>query len=235
MFAMNRQIVPVFLIIINFLHWRPPAQVPEPTNVPMSTLTPTQTIPTITPMGNLRQEVKIVSPVSGQAIQGKIAILGSTNLLEIQSLELAFAYANDPTDTWFLLISVNEPVIDGVIAEWDTSTISDGNYELLLVVNLSDGGKLVTTVESLRVRNSSPIETNTPPPIRPTSEIGEINNAAHTPTTTPILPTPTPFPKNPAVLSTYDLAYNFGKGALVTVGFIALVGLFLAMRKNISG
>ncbi len=81
----------------------------------------------------------IESPVTGQAVQGSIAIRGSTGMDRFQSYEVNFSYEGDPTLTWFLIQEGTTPVQDGVLAEWDTTTITDGDYTLRLLVTLNDG------------------------------------------------------------------------------------------------
>ncbi len=81
----------------------------------------------------------IASPQTGDALQGIIPVSGSDQLAGRLYSEVAFAYAGDTTGTWFLIATVTEPVIDGTLTNWDTTTITDGNYILRLRVYLSDG------------------------------------------------------------------------------------------------
>lgn len=237
MFAMYRLLAFIFLTIFSGIPLSHSfAQESVPTNTPLPeiarTTTPTQAQPTITPMGNLVKQLRILSPVNGQIIQGITPIQVFTNFSEIRSMELAYAYSTNPTDTWFTIPLRDSLITDGVIAEWDTSTISDGNYDLLLTANLVDGNKVTAKVELLRVRNYSAIETNTPTPVTPTSEAEIANNPTPIPTNTAVAATKTPFPENPASLSTIELAYNLGKGALVTAGIFALIGMYSIIKKT---
>ena len=86
-------------------------------------------------------------------------IIVNTTLEGFQSAELDFGYLNDPTQTWFLITLSSEPLSGGKITEWDTTTITDGNYTLRLVVTQQDGNQVVATSEGIRVRNYSMIET----------------------------------------------------------------------------
>jgi hypothetical protein len=104
----------------------------------------------------------IVNPAEGQALQGVVQIIGSTNVDGFLSAELAFAYADDVTGTWFLIASPAAPVTSGLLAEWDTSSITDAAYVLRLRVFRQDGSSLETRVTGLRVRNYLPVETPTP-------------------------------------------------------------------------
>jgi len=220
--------------------WRAPiwpayAQQPESTETPPSTPEHSPTAPapraTVTPVFTARPQVTISDPLPGQALQGKYPILGTSAVEEFRSAELSFSYTNDPTDTWFLIFTSAEPVTAGLLAEWDTTQISDGDYDLRLVVTLLDGAQISTVVPGVRVRNYTPIETSTPTPLTPTSAAETTEVIAGTPTNTPQPPTPTPFPTNPAQVSNQGLAASFAQGALFTVGAFALGGLYIAIRN----
>jgi hypothetical protein len=164
-----------------------------------------------------------------------VSISGNNAIDGFQSSELFFGYANNPTDTWFLITRNDQPVKDGELAQWDTTTITDGNYTLRLIVSFSDGTQSVATVPNVRVRNYSPIETDTPTPITPTATQvpGDMPISTITPTATitPKPPTPTPLPTNPAELSSANIIAGVGKGALATMGLFILLGLYITIRR----
>jgi hypothetical protein len=179
--------------------------------------------------------VRLRSPQGGQALQGSVPILGNTTVTGFQSASLYFAYQDDPTQTWFLIAQSDQAVKDGTLAQWDTTTITDGDYNLRLSVTLSDGSQLVSRIEGLRVRNYSAIETNTPTPVTPSVTVVPGNTAVPTSTTTPN-PTPvpatgTPFAANPAQITTLDMASSMGKGALAIIGLFALIGAYQGIRS----
>jgi hypothetical protein len=173
----------------------------------------------------------ILSPLPGQAVQGKVAINGSTAVDGFQSYELAFAYSQDPTDTWFLIQEGDSPINEGQIAQWDTSTITDGDYSLRLTVTLVDGRQLTTVVSGVRVRNYTPIETDTPAPTS-TLAPGAISTPNITPslTATPLPATPTPLPTNPASLSMNQVISSWGKGALISLGVLVFLWVYQGIR-----
>jgi hypothetical protein len=190
-----------------------------------SSATPT---PGVTPTAP--PSLEILSPLAGQALQGSLAIRGTTDIPGFQSAELNFRYSHDLTRTWFLIQTMDEPVLQGSLAQWDTTTITDGNYDLRLLVSIADGSQKEIIVMGLRVRNYTPIETNTPTPVTPTAtqQPGDtpIPTDTPTPTATDIPPTPTGLPQNPAQVNPADLAISLGKGVLVVVGLFALVGIY---------
>ena len=183
-------------------------------------------------------DVVIVAPQPGQALQGVVAIMGRTSLSGFRSAEILFGYANDPSQTWFFIAESTTPVDAGLLAEWDTSTLTDGNYTLRLVVNRTDGSRVVVIVPGLRVRNYSPVETSTPTPlstptVSPTPPPGSDPKSVQPalPAATTIPPTITPLPTNPAELSQQDISNNLLRGAAGTGIALAALGLYLVIRK----
>lgn len=172
----------------------------------------------------------ISSPVSGQAVQGSVSIEGNSSVTGFVSAELSFAYAGDTTDTWFLIDESDEPVQAGVLAQWDTGVITDGDYDLRLRVFLEDGSQLDAVVRGLRVRNYTPLETDTPTPVTPTLTQLPGDTPVPTVTVTRVLSSPTPLPPNPAEVSGPDILQSLGKGALVILGAFAILGVYILLK-----
>lgn len=177
-------------------------------------------------------EISILSPQPGQAIRGSVPILVDTATQGFISAELAFGYENDRTETWFLINQSSESTLDGVMTEWDTTTLTDGVYTLRLVANLDNGDQFSSFVSSLRVRNYSPIETDTPTP-SPTSAPMATPSPTITPSPTPtqISPTPIPLPANPLQVTQQDIWLNLLRGAAGGFAVIILAGLYISVRK----
>jgi hypothetical protein len=174
-----------------------------------------------------QEQPAILSPQQGQVVQGVVTILGSSNESGFGSSEIDFGYAGDTTGTWFLIAKGSQPVDSNTLATWDTTTITDGNYDLRLRVTLSDGTYLDAIVPNLRVRNYTPIETPTPAP----TEVQPTNTPTKTLTPTPF-PTPTPLPVNPAVLTPADISTSLVYGGLGAVILIIILGIYLWLRRN---
>jgi hypothetical protein len=189
-------------------------------------------------------QVFISAPAGGEALQGLVIVQGSSNIESYQSSSVAFTYSGDLTGTWFLITESTTAVSDGALATWDTTMISDGDFDLRLLVLKSDGSQVTTFVKGLRVRNYSPIETDTPvpPTVTPTylpPTPGETAAASVNPlstatiTSTPLRPTTTPLPTNPAEISQTTILTTLGRGGLVAVGLFVVLGLYLAGRAAI--
>ena len=170
--------------------------------------------------------IAIISPKSGEAVQGLVRVIGDTEVPNFKVAALFFGYAQDPTHTWFPLGERNTPARQGLLARWDTTSITDGNYVLRLVVTTTDGKKYEVRVP-VRVRNYTPIETPTPAP----TPRGGATPLPPTPTATPqpIYPTPTPLPTNTGILTVRQI----GRATAYGAAFIALlILLFLLLQRR---
>jgi len=182
--------------------------------------------------------IAIYSPTSGQALQGIVSIEGNIAVDGFQSAELSFTYSSDPRNTWFLIREFTKPASDETLAEWDTTTLTDGEYTLRLTVTLADESQPSMTVVQVRVRNYTPIETDTPAPTA-TSVPGNTPAPSTIPTLTdtPIPLTATPVsaaePTNPAELTSQEISSSLAKGALAVLAAFVLLGLYQAIRKVI--
>ncbi len=185
----------------------------------------------------------ILSPSAGQALQGSVPIVVNTAVDGFKYAELVFSYARNPTGTWFFIADMGQSGNGEKIADWDTTTLTDGNYNLRLVITLQDGSQITETVQGLRIRNYTPIETATPTLPAPTatgptatSKPGDtpVPTATLVPSPSPIPLTATPLPLNPAQVSPAQLEFSLTQGALVTFVVFAFFGLVLALRRKIK-
>jgi hypothetical protein len=185
--------------------------------------------PTSTP-----SQVAIIFPAPDDALQGNVPISANTSVEGFLHAELTFAYADDAAKTWFLIFETDQPTPDGELTQWDTTTLTDGQYTLRLTVTLEDSSQLTATVQNLRVRNYTPIETNTPAATEtPVPGDTPIPTPTPTPTITPIPPTSTALPPNPAELTSQDITLSLGKGALGAIAMLVVIGLYAAIRNAI--
>jgi len=173
----------------------------------------------------------ISAPAAGEALQGAVPIIGTTAIGGFEVWILSFAYVDDTTGTWFLIGEGTKPVEQDVIAQWNTTTITDGTYNLRLILDLDDGEKIVFVVPNLRIRNYSVVETSTPtltPTIDPASA-----SATPTPTSTPIPPTPTLLPTNPIEISNTDFTNSLSRGGITALVLFLIVGLYTSIRRTL--
>lgn len=177
-------------------------------------------------------QVIIISPEAGQALQGTVLIIGEVATDDALKLELSFAYAENPRDTWFLIHEIEETIPLDFNLEWDTNTLTDGQYTLRAVLTTSSE-RFISTVPGLRIRNYSAIETSTPQPTAtPAPEDTQAPTVISTMTITPIPHTATPLPPNPAQIDTRDIGVSIGKGAAAAFGLFAILGLYQYVRNR---
>jgi hypothetical protein len=177
--------------------------------------------------------ISIVSPKTGDVLRGKVEIVGNMNIPNFSSAELSFSYAN-PADSWFTIQTFPQPVQDPVIAVWDTTTLTDGDYILHLRVFLQDGSTQDAVVSDLKIRNDEPFPTETPTATQPSYQFSTpLPTTILQPVTAlPTFPSPTSLPANPASVTSSSVYYNFARGALITLVLFAFFSLILRLRKN---
>jgi hypothetical protein len=183
----------------------------------------------------LQPEISILSPLTGQAVRGSVPVVVDTATEGFLSAELTFGYHGDTTGTWFLIEQSLEPVAEGIMTEWDTTTLTDGTFDLRLAVLLDSGDQYTSVVPALRVRNYSPIETDTPTPtVTSAPRATPSPSVTPSPTPTQLPPTPSPLPPNTLQVTQQDVWLNLLRGAAGGVAAIILVGLYLSARKLFS-
>jgi hypothetical protein len=171
--------------------------------------------------------IAISAPSQGEALRGVVNVTGTSQVDNFRSAEVAFAYGGDTTGTWFLIQSSDQPVEAGLLATWDTTTMTDGVYLLRLRVYLQDGQWIETTVTGLRVRNYTPAETPTPTATFADQPTPVPATATRTP-----FPTPTLLPPNPAAVAPRDVYASMGRGALLALVLLAGFGLLIRLRRE---
>jgi hypothetical protein len=189
------------------------------------------------------RKAEVHSPQSGDAIRGTISILGNTDVEGFISWEISFGYEDDTTGTWFLIDESTLSITDDLLTDWDTTTITDGNYNLRLTVFLVEGRRTHYTLRGIRIRNYSSIETLTPHPTMTQTPQLATSDPSKTPTyiiqitETPPPQTPTPIPTNPLVLTSEGFSNYLLRGVAGAFAFFITIGLYITVRKafgNIS-
>ena len=184
----------------------------------------------------------ITAPLAGQTLSAQVTIRGTIEGGNFAFAEISFGYVLNPTDTWFLIQSISQLPEDEVLAVWDTTSLTDGDYRLRLRVYATDGSYQDAYVNDIHLRNEpaptaipmqEAVVTTATLEARPTVEM----EATEPPplivdaTSTVIITTPPPLPPNPAAL-TPALVYSIlGRGALLAFILFTVLGLFLRLRR----
>lgn len=179
------------------------------------------------------QTVSITSPQTGDILRGQIEIQGVMDVPNFASAELGFKFASDVTDNWFSIQTFSQPIQNSTLAIWDTTSLTDGDYNLRLRVYFQDGTFQDAIVTDLKIRNQEiPTLTATDLPLP------QFNNETPTPRIIPpteiILsyPSATPLPMNPASITTDSIYKIFAQSALVILILFVLFSLLIRFRKN---
>lgn len=231
---------PIFFafLLLYFSLWM---SIPQTVSAQESTVTPEPPTPapaeTGLPVTAIPASVGLFAPENGAILSGVVEISGAA----LSAWDLSFSYADDSTGTWFTLAQSGEPVPAGTLANWDTTTLTDGFYVLRLHVVSSDAAQDFKV--NVRIQNDAPIETAIPSPtltVTPTLTTTALSpdpgamDVTATVTLTPA-PSPTlsgPLPPNPATLHPQEILIQLGKGALAVLVVFALGGLFLKVRPR---
>jgi hypothetical protein len=179
----------------------------------------------------------IDQPADGAILRGSVQITGTAYSPNFAVADLSFAYSGDTTDTWFTLVEIDRPVVNSIMAMWDTASISDGDYIVRLRVHSQDGTQQEAT-RRIQIRNYTAPDVPTPTitvtasplPAVPTALILPIATLA-TPTQ-PAEATATPLPPNPAAVSESGVYDVFARGALIAAALGLILGVAILRRRN---
>lgn len=185
----------------------------------------------VSPTPSSQPDIAILTPQPGAALQGSIQVSIDTDAPGFQSSVIEFMYVGETISgndsAWFLIDERSQPV-NGPAVEWDTSTITDGVYIMRLVVTFSDGRSQSVEIGGLRVRNYTPVETDTLIPATATADLPPVATIVPpTPTGTPSPtwtarpPTSTPLPSNPLEISRSQVTASAALGGLAVIGLFA--------------
>ncbi len=170
---------------------------------------------------------ELIAPGDGEALQGVVAVIGEAKGGGLQSVELSFAYPTDDTGTWFFLADIDPAEAAEFQVEWDTTTITDGVYDLRLRAAYANGETLTKFATGVRVRNYTPVETETPSPTETPLPTGPGDSAVET-----VLPS-TPLPPNPVAVEKGDIFNALWIGLATIGGLFALLGIYSGIRKSL--
>ncbi|MDX9849659.1 MAG: hypothetical protein RBT01_04065 [Anaerolineaceae bacterium] len=179
--------------------------------------------------------VRIQSPAEGDYLQGNVAITGTVTGSGFQSAVISFRYQDTSSQSWFVIAQTSAPVVDDLIATWDTSTIADGVYQIRVLAVFDNGREQEEIITNLNVRNYTPIDPlKTADPGQPT----QLND--QTPTilmeaTSTLRPSPTSMPGNEMMVTQSQFINTAIQGAIFGVLFLIVIALFIIIRRRKMG
>ena len=179
--------------------------------------------------------VRIQSPVDGDFLQGSVQIIGTATGNGLQTIEISFRYQDSQSQRWFVINKSTTPVVDDIIATWDTSTIADGVYQIRVLAIFENGRELEKIVNNLNVRNYTafdPIKTENPEVLSTKNLQNQIVTVEATPT---LRSSPTPMPPNEMVISQSQFIATAIQGGILGVLFLFVIALFILIRSRKMG
>lgn len=160
----------------------------------------------------------ISNPGEGEVVEGIVEIRGNVPANNFASAKLSYAYAGENVEDWFLIANIDAPKQDEVLGVWDTTTITDGTYQIRLRVRTASGEKQDVLLTGIQVANYSRSDKLADDPTTTTPE------TFFTQVPMPsIEPSPTSLPANPATITTDDLRGTAITGLLIGIGLVVLV------------
>ncbi len=179
--------------------------------------------------------VRIQSPVDGEYLQGAIQIIGTVAGTGLQTAEISFRYQDSQSQSWFVIGQTSTPVVDDIIATWDTSTIADGVYQIRVLAVYENGREQEKIISNLNVRNYTPfnpIKTENPEIV----STENIENQIVTIETTPTMrSSPTAMPPNEMVISQSQFITTAIQGGILGVLLLFVIALFILIRSRKMG
>ena len=179
--------------------------------------------------------VRISSPTQGEYLQGIIQIIGTVTGNDLARVEVSFRYQDNQSESWFLIDQFDEPIVDDVLARWDTSTIADGEYQIRVLAVYSDGREQEAIIKNLFIRNYTPFD-----PIKTENPALEQTLVSDDmPAITTITPTlrssPTPMPPNEIIVTEEQFLRTAVQGAILGILFLFVIVMFIIIRSRKLG
>ena len=99
--------------------------------------------------GCVADKLMITSPKPGSQISGSVDLTGTVNIPDFGFYKYEVAPLN--SDVWATIAANRQPVVNGVLGHWDTTTLNPGDYQLRLVVINTQGQSLPPCIIPLRI------------------------------------------------------------------------------------
>ncbi|MEM6530634.1 MAG: hypothetical protein AAF653_20210 [Chloroflexota bacterium] len=104
----------------------------------------------------------ITAPSPVTLLRGTVTITGTASIpgqanyrIQYRELDETLSPVGGGAALWSPVTAiVREPVVNGVLGEWDTRPVADGIYQVQLVASLADGSTERYTLQPVRVQNS---------------------------------------------------------------------------------
>jgi len=100
---------------------------------------------------------KITSPQEGQTIVGVFTISGTASNANFKRYRVEYSPLEGAVSgQWFLIAEIQQQVPNGPLAQWNTTNVPDGRYQVRLRVVLGDNSVVSALVSNVIVSNTQP-------------------------------------------------------------------------------
>jgi hypothetical protein len=166
-------------------------------------------------------------PPAGAVVQGVVKVIGSLPEEKFRSGVLSYAFDDGSNPNWFVITKFDKPLQDEVLGIWDSTTITDGNYQLRLKVNLIDGTNAFILVKGIQVANYTRIFST------PIPEAAVVITTEEIDLTSEIkVATPTALKINPAAIHSRDLLESLGIGLFIGIFSLLILAIYIFLRNR---
>lgn len=170
----------------------------------------------VVPAAAQEQSISLDWPPPVYHLTGTAVIGGTVNPPDLQSyyLEAApFDPQNPDSEAFFIPVSLPSatPVINGVLASWDTTLLADGLYQLRLQVRLQSGEIVYRVVAPLRIANTLVVPEGQPavPVVVPTiGALPTVPTPVETEEAAVSVPRPNPVNQLPVPVGGHVITFN---------------------------
>lgn len=175
-----------------------------------------------------RAQFAVRSPQEGETLQGVVPVEVVSTSSRAPVYRVSFAYEGEEEPRWFPIMVAEARVVEGRIAEWDTTAITDGDYRLRVEADYGSGTEEII-IRRLLVRNYS-YSQPTPGVVSTTASSGSAPQA------TPSINVPTVprQPSNPAEIPPETFIKVVRAGVISAIAVILLLGVYLGIKSLIN-
>ena len=184
------------------------------------------------PQAQVTPGLYVLSPSEGQAVAGMVEIIGSVPDVSFDYAEVSYVFSGSDAPNWFVINRLNQPVMDGSLAVWDTTLITDGLYRLKVTVYNKDGSSDELIVNDIRVANYTHMEEGTPTTSAAELKVQATADPLEPTATTVQTPLPTDLPANPAAISPREFKFSLGSGAVLAVLCVGVIAVYAFYRRR---
>jgi hypothetical protein len=100
--------------------------------------------------GCVPDELILTSPEPGQEVSGTVTLVGTVAVDNFGFYK--YEVAPEGEDSWSTISAGREPVVNGDVGLWDTTTLTPGDYQLRLEVTDNQGQAYPACIIPVRVR-----------------------------------------------------------------------------------